>query len=402
LLFISGLMPYPPTGGEKIRVWNLLRSLSEFCEIYLIILGNKRDAEVFLQEQVHSQIMSVCKEACLCNMTNLSEEPLLKKLVFQWPLLDSIARFWLLHSQVIKKVNFILEKHQINLIWVDYGYNAHYWKINKMCHVKTIFDAHNAQSELDRQLFQLTALPMRRVMRYIRWKNAVLHERIFLPKYDQVIVVSKEDAEFYGAFINKEKLFVIPNYIDLSLYKPTDVKRKENALCFIGNMGAFQNQRAVYFFLNEIWPLIKTKLPDVKFYIVGKNPPQDLWKKKLEGVYLTRFVDSPIDYLRKCKVFVAPLLDGSGTRFKILEAMACNVPVVSTSKGCEGLQVENGKNILIADSPEDFAHAVLKLLESPELRAQVGHSGRQVVEKFYSAKVNTLKLKDLVRKLVEV
>jgi glycosyltransferase involved in cell wall biosynthesis len=150
-------------------------------------------------------------------------------------------------------------------------------------------------------------------------------------------------------------------------------------------MDYYPNIDAVCFFAQHCWPLIRASIPSATWQIVGKNPmPDVLQLAKLPGVSVTGTVPNTKPYLTTASIAIAPLRIGSGTRLKILEAFAMQKAVVSTGLGCEGLTVEAGRHLLVADQPEAFAEAIITLLNQPEKRRELGVAGRMLVETTYS------------------
>ena len=144
------------------------------------------------------------------------------------------------------------------------------------------------------------------------------------------------------------------------------------------------NEDAVLYFYEQIFPLIEAQIPDVKFYVVGQNPTERVKQLSRHGnVIVTGMVDDVKPYIAKASVYVVPLRIGGGTRLKILEALAMEKAVVSTTIGCEGLQLTPNKDILIADEPENFARLVIQLAQDEKFRQRFGKSGRKRVEENY-------------------
>jgi polysaccharide biosynthesis protein PslH len=145
------------------------------------------------------------------------------------------------------------------------------------------------------------------------------------------------------------------------------------------------NVDAVIFFAQQCWPLIKAQISDATWQIVGKDPPPKVQRlARYSGISVTGSVPDVRPYLAEASVAIAPLLIGSGTRLKILEALAMRKAIVSTEVGCEGLSVESGNHLVVATQPEAFAQAVVYLLKHPEKRAQLGTAGRLLVETEYA------------------
>lgn len=211
----------------------------------------------------------------------------------------------------------------------------------------------------------------------------------------EFLVCSELDRKILGA---GPKVHVIPNGIDIPTSSPSSVPAHgEPVLLFVGHMSGPPNVDAVTFFYRSVLPLIRRQVPKVKFLIVGTDPAPSV--RRLhdgESVIVTGTVPEVSSHLHRAAVFVAPIRFGGGTRIKILEAMAHGRPVVSTSMGAEGLDLEAGKHLLIADSPAEFAEACVRLLQNEGLRARVGREGFEQVRNRYQWSIIERMVHDLV------
>jgi len=197
-----------------------------------------------------------------------------------------------------------------------------------------------------------------------------------------LIVRSPVDREAIGPY---ENLHVIPNGVDIERFPIVEDGREPYTIVFTGNMGYFPNKDAVFYFREEILPMIIQQVPDLRLLIVGTNPPQEIVRLREDpGIVVTGFVDSVADYLRKASVAVCPMRCGSGMKNTVLEAMACGTPVVATSLALEGIQVTPGEHVLVGDTPEAFADHVIALLRDAERSAALARKARGLVEQRYS------------------
>jgi len=195
---------------------------------------------------------------------------------------------------------------------------------------------------------------------------------------------------------------VVPNGVDLDRYKDDSGASEPGTLIFPGALTYSANFDAMAFFLHQIFPLVKARWPEVVLRITGKTNGVPVDRLPLdERVILTGYLDDVRPTVAQSWVCVVPLRVGGGTRLKILEAMALGTPVVSTSKGAEGLEVTQDEDILIADTPAEFADAVLRLLNDRALRARLAANGRRLVESRYGWKVIGEKLDQLLRRVVK-
>jgi glycosyltransferase involved in cell wall biosynthesis len=176
---------------------------------------------------------------------------------------------------------------------------------------------------------------------------------------------------------------VIPNGVDTKDYQMLPYEETTSNIIFVGDMGYLPNVDAIQFFHKEILPHIQGIIPNVEIWVVGIDPPDVL--KQLEGktVHVTGRVEDVRLYYQRSNICVIPLRAGGGTRLKILEAMALGRPVVSTTIGCEGLEVIDGEHIFIADDPKEFAKKTLLLLTNQQIRKQIIQNARHLVETHY-------------------
>ena len=171
---------------------------------------------------------------------------------------------------------------------------------------------------------------------------------------------------------------------DVDYFSFSKGKEEEQCIVFVGNYLHYPNVDAVLYFHQDIWPLIKSRLPELKFYVVGQGPPlaiQNLSQEK--NIIVTGKVDDVRPFLKKARVFICPVRLGGGFRGKILEAMAIGRPIVSTSLGAEGIPASHEENIILADNPEEFAKGTLDLMNDDKLFEKIRVQGRKLVEEKY-------------------
>jgi glycosyltransferase involved in cell wall biosynthesis len=212
-------------------------------------------------------------------------------------------------------------------------------------------------------------------------------------------MVSQEDREFTQKLVDDRgcRVEVVPNGIDCQYNKPTFVPVGSNRIIYNGALTYSANYDAMRYFLREIYPLIRDQHNEVSLTITGSTKGVDLTTLMLdESVSLSGYVDDIRPLVAGSAVCVVPLRIGGGTRLKLLESMALGTPVVSTSKGAEGLDVVNGEHLLIADTPADFATCTLRLLCDTRLRRRLAINARQLVEEKYDWKQIGQRFVDLV------
>jgi len=227
-----------------------------------------------------------------------------------------------------------------------------------------------------------------RRMRYgLMWHKLARYVRKVLNDIDGCTVVSEQERDLVASITSRpmSMMVVVPNGVDLEANTGAFGKPVPGTLIYSGALTYDANFDAMGFFLKDILPLVREQRSDVTLRITGRYDGVPVERLPLgTGVELTGYLDDIRPAVAQSWVCVVPLRIGGGTRLKILEAMSLGTPVVSTSKGAEGLEVEHGRNVLIADEPQDFARCVLDLLQDERLRSRLATNGRRLVEARYS------------------
>ncbi|HQO57936.1 MAG TPA: glycosyltransferase [Candidatus Omnitrophota bacterium] len=287
-----------------------------------------------------------------------------------------------------KMVRKLIPEKKIDLIFCDSVYYAVNLPSSK---TRVVLNEHNLESKLLERALIFKKNPLSRFLLTDQLRKLKKYEEETWPFSDLVLMCSEIDRKEAECRCSKDVRFsVIPNGVDVSFFHLPDRDIPEiNKIIFTAEMGWYPNVDAVLYFDKYIYPFIKKEVPDIQIDIVGKNP--DLKVKELamrdSSFRVTGFVDDIRPYVYSSAVYIVPLRIGSGTRLKILEAMAMGKAVVSTTIGAEGIEVTDGKDIFIADDPREFADRVIDLLKNPDKRKAMGLNGRKLVEQKYTWEV---------------
>lgn len=246
-------------------------------------------------------------------------------------------------------------------------------------------DEHNLEYELmERSAKSAVSIP-RRIHYALEAKALKRTELRALNCANLVSVTSVRERAIMRSELSHQNIIVTPNGVDLNTFIPERVDaEKFGRIIFTGSMNYHPNEQAALYFADHIWPLIRSEVPDATWHIVGANPPPSFDRlADMDGVTVTGRVSETQSHLARAAVAVAPILVGGGTRLKILEALAMAKAVVTTSVGCEGLNVVDGDQLVVADTPDTFARAVIRLLDDKSRRMRLGSAGRALVEDSY-------------------
>ncbi len=249
--------------------------------------------------------------------------------------------------------------------------------------IPTALFQHNVESEIWRRHAETAEDPIRRAMYRMEFRKMLAYEQNAVGRFQHVIAVSESDRSLMSRWVDPSRITVVPTGVDLAHYAPDpEAKEKGQTVTFIGAMDWEPNVDGVEYFCTEIWPEIRKAMPEAKFRIVGRNPGRRVQRWATDAIEVTGEVPSVIEYLRESAVVVVPLRIGGGTRLKIYEAMAAGKAVVSTTVGAEGLDVEHGRDIILADDAGSFAQAVITLLRDEPMRQQYARAAAETAARY--------------------
>lgn len=229
---------------------------------------------------------------------------------------------------------------------------------------------HNVEAMIWRRHYEVQANPLKKAYLRGQWAKMRRFEREACRRFDAVVAVSREDRETLEREYGLAGVTDVPTGVDTEFFRPRDgASPRPHNLVFTGSMDWLPNEDAMRYFTSEILPLVEREVPDVTLTVVGRNPSPSLVElgRRNPRVVVTGRVEDVRPYMEGAAVYVIPLRIGGGTRLKAYEAMAMEVPMVSTAVGVEGLPVRDGAELLVADAPGDFARAVVRLLRDREL-----------------------------------
>jgi len=234
--------------------------------------------------------------------------------------------------------------------------------------------------------YEIQTNPVKKVYLYGQWQKMKRFEREMCRRFDSVIAVSADDREQMKREYGAEAVYDVPTGVDTDFYRPTDsAKFSPHNMVFTGSMDWLPNDDAIRYFMREIMPVIKQKVPDATLTVVGRNPTPAVVElgKRDPSLIITGRVDDVRPYIESSAAYVVPLRIGGGTRLKIFEAMAMEKAVISTTVGAEGLPLSDGVELLLADEPAAFADAVVSVLNDRSYASELGQRAASIVRKKY-------------------
>ncbi len=249
-----------------------------------------------------------------------------------------------------------------------------------------LFDSVDCISWFLRQMFDTARNPLKKIFIYSELQKMRRYEQAALADFDQLIISSPYDRDRLGELIGSTRTIeVVSNGVDTDFFTAQSDTRVADSLVFCAKLDYFPNTQAIVHFCEYILPLIWQKCPQARLTIVGNNPPKAVRALAVDGrITVTGYVADIRPYLGAASVALAPLLVAAGTQFKVLEALSMGAPMVTTPRCARALGAEDGVHLVVADEPQAFAEAVVRLLSDAEYASQLGRAGRQFVIDCYS------------------
>lgn len=371
--------PYPPDSGARIRDYNLLRQISRSITLYLCILVT----EASLPDL--SELREFCAKIVTVPAPRRTRLQQLANSVRCWASGQPIATHPYYYPQLAQAIRSLIDDEGIDILQIEHSFLAAYrTAVPASAKCRTILSLHNVGSRQYRRMAKIQDSLIARLSYQSKSSLIASAEARSLTGFDHCLVVSDDEAHLLEGVVAAGKVSVVENGVDCSSMRPLPEPTVGDDLLFVGVIGYPPNADAVLYFCGSILPIIRRAIPDVRLFVVGHAPPVEIRALgSSPEVVVTGAVEDPVPYYSRARVCVVPLRAGGGTRLKILEAMALGRPVVTTSIGCEGIDVVDGEHLLIADTPEAFAQSVIRALSDGALRERITSSGRRLVEERY-------------------
>jgi len=364
-----------------MRIWMLLKALAaNGHEVDLLSFGQQAQLETYSAE-----IRRVCRSAHVVPYAPAS--------------LSSGADYWcrlatlpsMMPYSVVRyrcramkaSIHIRLQAHQIDAVLCDSPYSL--VNIPVALAEPLIVNSENIEHILLLRYLAIERNPARRAYAWLESQKLRRWEQYACARAGSVMVCSEHDRSVMAKLSPGTPITMVPNVVDTDQYIPT-LDGDDSTVLYTGGMDWYPNRDAVEFFVSRILPELRSLIPTAKFIVAGRNPSEE-FRRRFAGVPQVEFTGTVLDIraeIAKAAVCVVPLRIGSGTRLKILEAGAMAKPIVSTRVGAEGLNFIDGEDIMLADEPAAFAHAVAGLLVNTSYRQRLGQAARRRVEEQYS------------------
>ncbi|OQO98565.1 hypothetical protein B1689_16255 [Geobacillus sp. 44C] len=388
--FLSAHLPSSKSkqAGQKIA-YNNLFNISREYKVILISFANSDEIR-----DIDNSLYSLCEEVVIIPINNFYRFlNAIINLLVPWFISFRSSR------KVYKKIKEINKKYTKVIFWLEYEQMIQYVKNNKSVHNYWIVVCHDIISQMFERKRE-NAKGIKKVIFDIEYRRLKKWEKQYLQMVDEVIVLSQKDALLLSDYNVKSVTVGFPQIPDSK--DANDLQLSPNpSIIFFGAMNRIENEDAVLWFLEKIYPLIRNELGDIDFTVVGAHPSSKLIAicNKYSNVKVTGFVEDPGVYFQKAWLAVAPLRLGAGIKVKVLESLAQGVPVVATKVGAEGIDASEEEGLYVRDSEEEFARTCINLLSNPINCMSKKIQALYWIKKHYKQKeLNSQRIASVIRK----
>jgi glycosyltransferase involved in cell wall biosynthesis len=382
VLFLSQVLPYPLDAGPKARSYFVLRHLAASHQVTLL---------TFVRDTDRPEHVAHLENICYRVHTVPMRRSRLRDMQFLAQSLLAGQPFLIMRDEMpamTERVRQLVSSASFDLVHADQLWMAPYALAAKSASstIKLVLDQHNAVHLIPQRLAEAESNPLKH--RFLTREAHLLaqYEPQVCQRFDHVVWVTQEDRQAVVA----QSLHtvrgplapssVIPICADPAGVAPVVPSATRQRVTFLGGLHWPPNAQGILWFARHVFPQVRAEVPDAILTVIGKSPPPGL---EGEGVEVAGYVTDLAPYLAETAAFIVPLHAGGGMRVKILDAWNWGLPVVSTTIGAEGISTCHGDNILIADTPETFAGAILRVLRDTELSRQLAQNGRRTIEEAY-------------------
>lgn len=381
ILFLTNRFPYPIVDGQSRRTYNILKGLSQSHEVVLLSLFDE-SAPVEPQALEHIKQWCAAVELFSIPPKTLSIS-MVARLFRSLASLDPYTIWRHRSDPFLKRVEVLAKGGKFNLVHCDILPVV--YAVQNLEGIYRAFTDHDVSFLKAQRMAGTSRNPL---LKLLHWLEAIklkrLEGRIF-QQVDLGVTVSDVDRNILRRLCPKANLCVVANGVDAREFEPSQGKEREGALVWVGGFDNYPNREGIYFFFDEVYSSIKDRVPQVQIDVIGGGvtPALRAYAAADSSIQIHGYVNDPVPYIQHAAVFIVPILSGSGTRLKLLEAMATGKAIVTTTIGCEGIEGEHGVHYLVADDPGLFAKSVGDLLSDTALRERLGKSARQLAVERY-------------------
>lgn len=402
ILWLSHLLPYPPKGGVMQRSYNLIKEVARHHNVTLLAFNQRNilstaDLPIainhFKQFCTHVEIFDIESEL----------SPFRKWLTIFRGLLpwNTYNTIWLESEKFTHHLKYHLELGEFDLIHVDTISLVPF--VIDIKNIEMVLNHHNIESLMMLRRADNEKNILKKIYFSTEGIKLKQYEARYCKNFSINVTCSALDSDRLLKHAENITCIDVPNGVDLDYFNRIACKRIPNSLIFAGGLNWYPNYDAMKFFLEEIWPLLNAHLPHITMTIIGAAPPtwmQELARKQ-PNLRVLGFVDDVRPYLSEAQIYICPIRDGGGTKLKVLDALAMQIPLVADPIACEGIAVTDNDTVLYATNPAEYVQKISRLLENQNLYEKLAQQGRSLIEEKYSFISLGKKLADIYEECIK-
>jgi len=365
VLQLTYRVPYPPTDGGAIGIYSITKGLVENgCEIDLVSINTPKHS------QPTDAMKGLANQYDVFVNTNINPVKLLFNLLFK-EIPYNVERF--ISEDVISVISNLLQKNTYDYIQVEGTFVAFYIEvIKKLTNCPVIIRAHNIEYVIWERLSYNEKNPLKKWFYKSLSKRLKIFEKKYYNKVDGIAAITEQDKQRLIEMGVDVPIAVVPVGMMLGKYdKEYDVAEKANTIFSLSALDWAPNIEGLHWFFDEVWEELHRQNPDIEFHIAGKSTPDWLMKLQKKNVFVHGFVDDAELFKKSYQLMLVPLLSGGGMRVKIIEGLAAQKCILSTSVGAEGVEYTNGTDMVIADDPKEWVRIIQHLLKNDTERKAI-------------------------------
>ena len=391
VLLLSHSVPFPPNSGYPIVVYNTVKGLLACgAEITLFSLNNSKqyvDVDdiydpVFEAIDFHSFTIDIEVNVWDAFVNIFSNQSY------------NVSRYFDYDAE--KVLENVLREHDFDVVQFEGLFVVPYLDIVKQCSkAKLIYRAHHIEHDVWERLALRERFTPRRTYLEFLSRRLKAYEMEQINRFHEVFAISEPDRQKLLLMGCQTRLEVFPVALDFEKYQIDTAKTSFPTLFHLGAMDWRPNKEGLEWFLDEIWPDIEELSGELRFYIAGKNMQKQFFKYDSDNLIVEGEVFDAVDFINSKAIMIVPLLSGSGMRVKIIEGMAMQKCIIATTMAAEGIDCKHGRDILIADTADEFYRSILKCITQPNKWREIGENARKTAEKYHEINSSAKRMFDI-------
>lgn len=378
ILILCNKSPYPPKEGGPIAMNAVIEGLIRKGHRVKVLTANTNKYFVEMDQIPRDYRRRTRIEAVYIDLSIKPIEAFFNLFTRQS---YHVQRF--ISTEFEQKLIEILRQEKFDIIQIEMLYLAPYVKaIRRFSKARIILRAHNIEHRIWERIALNCKNPMKRIYLSHLYRTLKHYELRALDLFDGIVAITRNDAAYFSQTSTSTPVIDIPFGVDLEEYpRPSEDAHPSVSLFHLGAMNWYPNMEGIRWFLDQVWPRVHQEFPDITFYLAGRNIPEWMYNLRIPGLEVVGEVNNAMEFMQSKRIMVVPLFSGSGIRIKIVEGMAAARAVISTPVGAEGIHCQHGRDILLADTPDQFATAIRTCLKDPVLCRDIGRNARQLIER---------------------